>query len=132
MKLITQPAESNICTQCSVAMLGNIELNQSFELFGHSNSSNLGQAWKVLQKLGYKEYYFKAKVDNRRRIPLEGRGLLAIGVKGTPMGHAVAFNDGKIYDPGGYIFDSLAHLQAHYMKQQNRKWLVREYLRVMQ
>src|SRR5690606_29952777 len=90
--------------------------------FGHAKESNLTEAWRAMQALGIKENRWLPKVDNRYKVDLSGRGILRIHVEGRELGHMVAFEDGIIYDPEGYVYDGAHELRKDYYARQGRRW----------
>jgi hypothetical protein len=119
---IVQPPRSYICSQCSVAMVTGNDLKTVFETFGHSEASNLDEAYQAILALGYKESRYRRGIDNRKAIELDGMGVARIEVKGRRMGHMIAFKDGVIYDPAGYVFHSAKELRANYKARHGRAW----------
>lgn len=123
MKLIVQPRDSVICGHCSVAMvMGHDDANEVINRMGfYKNNRNFGSTFTM-----YYEYFkqngiaFKSNEwpDNRKKslLDISGKGVMSITDRGKRWGHAMAFEDGVIYDPGGRTFDGIAAMKEMYSK----------------
>lgn len=124
MKLLQQPPRSYVCGQTSVAMIAGITAEESYKLFGHQKATYFTEHIKVLTNLGFEVEKFK-KVDNRKKYTLPDLCLVRIGKSGRRMGHMVAYNKGKFYDPAKGIFNSKEDLLKRYPK-----WRIEYYLEI--
>lgn len=123
LKLITQPKDSVICGHCSIAMVTERDVETVIKELGinpmNGGGSTVEMHHAYLTKHGIN---FKSNVwmDNRKRIDLSGKGIMCITWGARNEGHAMAFEDGKIYDPAGNVFESLADMKRDYKQYVNR------------
>lgn len=109
-----QPKDSVLCGHYSLAMIADVEPKEIVQRLGNG-ASNLAKLAKLAQNYmnvtetnGY--------IDNRKHIDLSGYGIIAIEYSRAKMGHAMAFHNGKIYDPEGTEFENMAHMKQWYRK----------------
>lgn len=104
------------CTQFSIAM--------AFELELEAVAKELG--WGAVTTAGLREYLVRkglsatgSSVYDAGAIK-QGKGIAII--HGFLEGHAVAYNDGKIYDSNGRVFDSLESVLHYYTTHTDATW----------
>lgn len=113
MELQVQPKGSSYCGQYALSMALGEDVERIFVELGKSEEgTTYAQYVKALNNRGI-PHHNNEWPDNRRRIDISGRGVLSITNRARNTGHAMAFNDGKIYDPAGRIFDSIADMKAY-------------------
>ena len=114
MELLTQPKGSSYCAQYAWSMALGVEVEEMFEELGKPESgTNVNQYKRMLSRRG-KGFLINDWPDNRRSIDLRGKGILCVTNRARNWGHAVAFEDGKIYDPSGKVFDSAKDMKRAY------------------
>lgn len=115
MRLQVQPEGVGICGQVSMAMVVGVQASEIVRHLPTLNGTNIVQRRNVLLKYYASKVIEVRKVDNRKELDFSGRGIVAISTtRGKKHGHAMAFEDGKIYDPGGTIFEDYKAMKAHY------------------
>ncbi|MCA1800121.1 MAG: hypothetical protein LC650_02360 [Actinobacteria bacterium] len=115
LKLKVQPEGVGICGQCSMAMVLDVPVSDVVKLLPTINGTSAGQRNRVMAEYYSKPVIEVRKVDNRKYIDLSGVGVIAISTtKGPRRGHAMAFKDGAIYDPGGRVFEGYRAMLDYY------------------
>lgn len=117
MNLIKQPVGSSLCGHCSMAMVLEDNVENIIASMGtnEEGGTNVFMVYEELNKRGI-GYVENELPDNRRKMDLSGKGIAFITGSSRKWGHAVAFNNGVIYDPAGYLFEGAKELRAYYKK----------------
>lgn len=100
MELVQQEPNSTICGQCCVAMVGNISLEKSIELFGHSHSTRTKEVGKVLNLLGN---HNSGRLE-RVKGELPHLCIVKIHWNDQKMTHWSVHYDGYLYDPAYGVY----------------------------
>lgn len=118
MTLVIQPPRSKICGQCAMAMITGVDVAEivSQTELHPSGGTSISTRDKVLRE-HFEEVVTKWDVDNRKAIDLSGKGLLMLQYGRSMSGHALAFREGKIYDPAGRFYASLKELRECYKRR---------------
>lgn len=119
IKLVKQPKDSVICGHCSVAMITEIDIQEVIDAVGIDERYGGGSTVEMQQEyLLAKGYTFTEKswMDNRKAIDLSGKGIVCITDRGHNWGHAMAFENGEIYDPMGKVFADVKEMKKFYKR----------------
>src|SRR5690606_9112904 len=112
MRHVLQPKGSWYCGHCSVAMVTDTELNTVIGGMGQTRSDGGSTADMIANysaSLGF-NVYCQHPIDNRKPVDLRGRGVLFVtGTNG--LSHAVAYEDGTVYDPYGQVYNGIAAMK---------------------
>lgn len=126
MKFITQPPESNICGHCCLAMVMDKTLDEMIEAVGHSDPMNFRMFEEILDSEGLKfeMRFYEGDLGFYDKLP--GRGIIRVAPAEDKygLGHAIAFEDGKIYDPMNAIYDDAMQMALKYLMHQNEVWII--------
>lgn len=117
--LIVQPHGSPICGQCSMAMIAGVKVQEIVDQLYCDDGTTYPQRDAVLSHY-MDNVRTVGHIDNRKAIDLSGVGIVAMQYGRSNSGHAVAFENGEIYDPAGRHYESLAELKKDY-KSRGRK-----------
>lgn len=92
---MAQPEGSSLCGQIAVAVIANIDLTKSIELFGKKSSTRTKQVARVLRLLGFEcPDRLKRKYEATDKF-----GIAKLSYKGNRnSGHWVVIDNHKIYD----------------------------------
>lgn len=118
-QLIVQPHGSPICGQCAMAMIAGVTAREIVDQLFDEGGTTFKQRDAVLAKY-MDDVRTVPEVDNRKAIDLSGTGILALQYGRSSSGHALAFDNGTIYDPAGRVYDNYKELKKHY-KDRGRK-----------
>lgn len=110
------PHHMDACTQFSIAMAYDIPLDVVTKELGFG-AVTTAQLRRYLVRMGLSAT--GDSLDDAGAVT-EGKGIMII--HGGYEGHAVAFEDGKIYDPNGHTFDSVESLLHYYTTHTSRTW----------
>ena len=127
MQLIQQDHNSTTCGQCSVAMISDKTLDEIIKIAGDDKPMNLPRFRDIMDvmRIGYEVKFYDG--DAGYYEPYSGRGLLRIAMAEDKfgMGHAVAFEDGLIYDPmNAKPFSNIVELCMAYLQVTGEVWIV--------
>lgn len=117
MRHILQPKGSWYCGHCSMAMVLDDTMDNVIVTMGtyyekEKGGATISMKTAELDRRGV-SYSVNNSVDNRRKIDLDGKGIVCIA-KGRRFAHAMAFEGGKIYDPEGEVFESVKDMKRTY------------------
>lgn len=119
--LVVQPVNSMICGQCAMAMVTGADVADMVRKTKlHPNGGTTSRARDVVLAEYAAKVYTTYAIDNRKRLDLSGKGILAIQFGRSNSGHALAFEDGEIYDPAGRYYENIAAMRRCY-KERGRK-----------
>lgn len=127
MRLIMQDLDSTTCGQCSVAMISDRTFNEIIKIAGDDKPMNLPRFRDVMDamRINYEVKFYEG--DAGYFEAYQGRGILRIAMAEDKfgMGHAVAFEDGKIYDPmNSRPFDNVVQMCMAYLEVTGEVWIV--------
>lgn len=90
------------CAQYSMAMVTGLEVSEVIKSMGHAGSSSVSEIMLTFMRLGY--LY--------RNVGITGAGEDAVViVQNDEAGHALAYHNGKIYDPdNGHEYEGFEEL----------------------
>lgn len=119
MRLLVQPEGIGICGQTSMAMVTGAPVSDMVRHLPTINGTGPVARRNVLLAYYAESVTEIAKVDNRKALDFSGRGIVSISTtRGKKHGHAMAFEDGRIFDPGGRIYADYHEMMADY----NENW----------
>lgn len=126
MNFVTQPPESNICGHCCLAMITNKTLDEMIEAVGHTDPMNFRMFEEVLaaEGLTFEMKFYEGDLGFYDQ--LEGRGIIRVAPAEDKygLGHAVAFENGKVYDPMNVVYDDAMHMALKYLYHQGEVWII--------
>lgn len=117
--LIVQPHGSPICGQCSMAMVAGVTAREIVDQLYDERGTTAQERDALLAKY-VAEVRTVFGIDNRKAIDLSGKGVLSVQFGRKRTGHALAFEDGEIYDPAGRHYRNVAEMKSHY-KERGKK-----------
>lgn len=102
MVLLTQPENSRSCGQHCIAMITGLPLEEVIAAVGHDRGTYTKDVIRGFNALGLKVPISRLK-PIRKNAVLPQRCILKIKWLGHKRGHWVAYENGMIYDPIGFI-----------------------------
>lgn len=106
MKLVRQPAGSDLCGQACIATLCNITLDEACMLVRTKGATRTKHLKRALRAMSVDHD------ERRKRGPLPQTALLYFQSKDRSAAHWVVWHKGKYYDPAAGVFRKLPrHLE---------------------
>jgi hypothetical protein len=116
MELLRQAKEDEACALYSIAMVTGLSIVDVTLAAGHYGRMSLPQIRKTLDKLGFGTNTYSAEGSN-----LPGRGILILYTTDLTDGHAVAYEDKRIFDcDNDTIFYGITELLLAYNNNDSR------------
>lgn len=99
---IRQPKGSNLCGQCCVAMVAEITIEESIELFGSKGRTTTRDLIDALLKKGIRTKNLVLYRIKKGQLPSDNSILKVLWKDGRS--HWVVYRKGKVYDPAYGVF----------------------------